>query len=122
MSYDIPTFSSDLTRKIAEKLGLANEPWMQDWPIEVADGARLEEFLCHYESETKPEYRRVIAQVLLVSLDAAFLRAHPSDVTLTKLAKVFKMHPDLLGYWLCLDEESSEEEFAITPWLRSNCC
>lgn len=119
MSSDLPTFTKATMQEVAASLGIACEPWMQDWPIEVADGTRLEEFIDHYENEKRPEHRLAIVEVLLVSLDDAFLRSQPSDGILARLANVFRKHSELLGDWLCTDATSEGELFAITPWLRS---
>ncbi len=73
MNCDLPTFTYATMQEVAGKPGIAHESWMQDWPIEVADGTRLEEFLGHYEDEKNPEHKLAMAQVLLVSLDMAFI-------------------------------------------------
>lgn len=38
--------SVDAAQRIAMLLQLPREPWMQDWPIEVTDADRLDEFVC----------------------------------------------------------------------------
>ncbi len=114
----LPTFKGTTIEQVAAKLRIACEPWMQDWPVEVADGTRIDEFLEHYEKEESPEHRLVIAEVLLVSLDHVFSHDRPSDEVLGRLAAVFRKHPTLLDYWLCPDAASDEEMFAITQWLR----
>src|SRR6266540_2698466 len=73
MSSHLPTFAGPVAQEVAAMLRLAYEPWMQDWPVEVADGSRIEEFLDHYDNEKRPEHKRVVVEVLLVSLDDAFV-------------------------------------------------
>ena len=95
------------------------EPWMQDWPVEISDGSRIEEFLRNCENELGDEHGPVMAEVLLVSLNDAFERDQPSKEVLDRAANVLRKYPDLLDYWRCSDSGAGEETFAITPWIRS---
>ncbi len=91
---------------------------MQDWPLEVADSDRIEEFLAHYQKEGAPERRLAIAALLAASLDEAFSVAAPPKQLLDRLGPVFKAYPDLVEYWSCPDAHTDDEMFAITPWIR----
>jgi hypothetical protein len=105
--------------EVAVIMKIACESWMQDWPIEVADGNRLEEFLEYCERENRPEHGAIMAEILLASLDDAFLRRQPDGFILERAAKIFAKNPKLLEYWRRPDAASEEEMFAVTPWVRS---
>ena len=115
----LPNFTEATVKEVAAAMRIAFEPWMQDWPVEVADGRRVEEFLKCCENENGPELSEAMTEVLLVSLDDAFERGRPSDEILARSAMVFRKHPRLLEYWRCPNASSEEEMFAITHWLRS---
>jgi len=119
MNPQLPIFTEETIHDVAATMNIAYEPWMQDWPFEVSDGTRVEEFLGFRENETRPEQGAAMAVVLLASLDDAFQRGRPSEEVLSRAATVFKKNPELLEYWLCSDARAGEEVFAVTPWLRS---
>jgi hypothetical protein len=118
MSAQLPIFTKDTMTQVASLMGIACEPWMQDWPLEVADGTRLEEFLNCYEIEERPDRCEVMAEVLLVSLDEAFQQGKPAAEILARSARILRKHPELLDYWRCPAAASEDEMFAITKWLR----
>jgi hypothetical protein len=119
MSTQLPIFTKDSMAEVASMMGIAFEPWMQDWPVEIADGTRLEDFLNCCESEERPDRREVMAEVLLASLDEAFKQEKPSDELLARSARILWKHPRLLDYWRCPAAVSEDEMFAITKWLRN---
>jgi hypothetical protein len=65
MSPQLPAFAPGTARAVAEELGVRWDAWMQDWPIEVADAGRVEEFLTRFEAETKAEHQRAVLPWLL---------------------------------------------------------
>jgi len=91
---------------------------MQDWPIEVADGERVEEFLAHLETESRPDRRFAIVTLVVASLDTAFSSAPPPKSLLDRVAPLVREYPDLIEYWSCPAAQSDEEMFAITGWIR----
>lgn len=119
MNPHVPNFTPETMREVAAIMRVAWEPWMQDWPIEVSDRTRIEEFLGHCERESRPELSPAMVEVLLVSLDEAFRQERPAAEILTRAAEFLRKTPELLEYWQCPNAESAEEMFAITPWLRS---
>lgn len=54
---------------LAQRFSLPNEPSMQDWPIEVADKQRLDEFLSAY-SECNDDECFVLMIILLECIDS----------------------------------------------------
>jgi len=120
MSQHLPNFSDETMEEVAAIMKIARESWMQDWPVEVSDGKRVEEFLGYCENENRLEHRAVMGEVLLASLDDAFRRGgQPNKEILARAARILAKNPELLEYWRCADAVSQEEVFAITPWVRS---
>jgi len=119
MNPHLPNFAKETIDEVAATMKIAYEPWMLDWPIEVSDGTRVEEFLGFCENENRREQGAAMAVVLLASLEDAFRRGRPSDGILSRAAIVFKKNPELLEYWRCSDAVSGGEIFSVTPWVRS---
>ena len=92
---------------------------MQDWPLEVANGDRIEEFLSYYEKEQKSEARLAIAELTVASLDDAFSVTTPSKRVLDRAGRILKPYPHIIEYWSCPDAHTEDEMFHITPWIRS---
>jgi hypothetical protein len=120
MSLHLPDFAQGTPEGVAQKLGVACERWMQDWPIEVADGNRVEEFFTHFETETELDYQRAIVTLVIASLDEAFESGSPpQQQLLSHIGAAIRNFPELLEYWSCPSAESEDEMFAVTPWIRS---
>src|SRR5258705_4276695 len=98
MSDQIPTFARSTAKAVADALGIACESWMQDWPLGVADGQRVEEFVAYYEREKRPEYRLAVAELIVASLDEAFSLAPPPKSLLDRAAPVLKAYPEIVEY------------------------
>ncbi|MEZ5414194.1 MAG: hypothetical protein R3F03_07760 [Opitutaceae bacterium] len=111
--------SSEVMAKVAGNLDVKFESWMQDWPLEVANPARLSDFLHHYEIEKDIERRRLIAELIAYSLNDAFSLARPSTEMLERAGKVMRTHVDLLEYWACRDAATADDTFALTAWIRT---
>jgi hypothetical protein len=104
---------------VAKAVGVAYESWMQDWPIEVADGDRTGEFVSHYENEQRPEHRLAIAELIVASLDDAVPLGAVSKDLLDKAGHILKGYPHIIAYWSCPDAHTDEGMFHITPWIRT---
>ncbi|MBC7709852.1 MAG: hypothetical protein H7203_07315 [Rhizobacter sp.] len=104
---------------LARKIDVRFERDMQDWPLEVSDPERLTEFLGHYDRESDHEFRELIAELIVFSIDEAlFLLSTLSGEVLTRAASVLINHPKVVEYWVCPSANHSDEMFAITPWIR----
>jgi|SRR5581483_4592070 len=119
MSAGLPAIHRTTAEAVAKEVGVACEPWMQDWPLEVADARRTEEFLSHYRAERNPERRLAIAALIVASLDDAFALGTPSKELLDRAGPVLKTYPEMLEYWSCPDAHTDDEMFHITPWIRT---
>ena len=119
MSLGYPSSDRETAEAVAKAVGVAFEPWMQDWPIEVSDGSRVEEFIRHYGGEQNPAARVAIAELIVASLDEAFSAGTPSNEVLERAGCILKTYPHIIEYWSCRDARNEEEMFQITPWIRN---
>ena len=104
---------------LARNIGVKFERDMQDWPLDVSDPERLTEFLDHYDRESDDEFRELIAELIVFSIDEAlFLLSTPSGEELTRAASILRNHPNVVEYWACPSANHADEMFAITPWIR----
>ena len=119
MSKGLPAIHRTTAEAVAKVVGVAYEPWMQDWPLEAAAPVHIEKFLNCYAGERNPEHLLAIAALIVASLDGAFAVGHPSKELLDRARLVLKNYPDLVEYWSCLDAHTDDEMFHITPWIRT---
>ena len=113
-----PATDGATAEAVAKAVGVAYEPGMQDWPIEVADGDRTAEFISHNQKEERPERQLAIAELIVASLDEMAALAVPSKELLDKAGLILKMYPHIIEYWSCPDAPNDDEMFHITPWIR----
>ncbi len=118
VSAHLPLIDSTTAEAVAKAVRVTWHPSMQDWPLEVSDGDRVEEFLADYEREQRPEHRHAIAALIVASLDDAFAVGAPSKEVLDHAGRILTTYPEMLEYWSCLDAQADDEMFHITPWIR----
>ncbi len=107
---------------LAKRFRLPNSPQMQDWPWEVADAERLDEFLDAYESGgLSDDERFTLVEIVLQSfddlgqrsgLDARWQRA------LDVLDRDVDLHAYSIWYWSDLENENGNEKWLVTPSIR----
>lgn len=110
--------------------GIERGAWMQDWPLEVADGGRLDEFLGLLERREEPDVRFALMDLILCSLDEAPLpeqaRVWPRVATILATDPTSFAHH--IVYWSCCEEkepgvwvldEEPDRQFSITPLMRA---
>ena len=119
MPLAVPPFTHCTAQAIAKEIGVACEEWMQDWPIEVADGSRVEEFFTYFEAETRPDFRRAALALVIVSLDEVFGTETCPQPLLPRIGSAIREFPEVVEYWSCPDAESDMEMFNLTPWIRT---
>ncbi|EFL4495079.1 hypothetical protein HVY96_22790 [Escherichia fergusonii] len=108
---------------LAQRFSLPYEPSMQDWPIEVADKQRLDEFLSAY-SECNDDECFVLMIILLECIDSFGEQyyKHPSwSVIYDLLDTHITRHIYTVWYWSCTDyeDEELEDAFYITSDMRA---
>ena len=113
--------------RLKDLLGISWENGMQDWPLEVSDSSRLEEFCIGYEAfELSTIEKFALMQLILYSLDESDeidLWAKGETVPLvdrisTLLCRDFFIHLHTVDYWRLSDETDHEDGFKVTPLLR----
>lgn len=103
-------------------------PWMQDWPLEVADASRVREFADLYRSTPLgQDARRALMGLILCSLDECDLELDEIWSEVRDLLVVDSAAcAGLIVYWSCLVEaeggawkfDESGESFSLTPRMR----
>jgi|SRR4051794_40306116 hypothetical protein len=119
MDPHLPLIERTTAEAVAKTVGVACDPWMQDWPLEVADADRTEEFLVHYGKEGNSKHRIAIAALIMASLDKAFALGTPPSQLLDRAGPILKNYPEMVEYWSCPGAHTDDEMFHITPWIRS---
>ena len=100
------------------------DPFSQDWEYEVADPARITDFLKVYDSgRLNPDEKSMLLNVILASYNDAIDEgsADPGDWELISryLARDRAIHETAINYWALPDEINLENCFAITPLMRT---
>ena len=107
---------------LAARFGLVCSTQMQDWEWEVADPARIDEFLSAYASgELDEDERFTIMETLLQSFEESEIElwSDPRWITvLNHLERNIDLHAYSAWYWSCLDSDDAQEWFRLTPHLR----
>lgn len=110
---------------LANRFGLPNHPGMQDWEFQVADPARIDEFLRAYESEDLSDDERfTLMEIILESFEDLGLSRTERDPRWERVLEILDRNIDLhassVWYRSLLEEDSedSEELFCVTPFLR----
>lgn len=108
---------------LAKRFGLRNVPGMQDWEWQVADPARLDEFLGAYLSGGLSDDERF---TLMETLLQCFEQTHQdldSDERWSRVMAALdagiELHASTVWYWSCVDDEEPSGGFRITPLIRS---
>ena len=102
---------------------------MQDWPLEVSDGARLGEFCDAYEAGMPTENAQAaLMELLLFSLETVFPYAFDGPPTrlvqmqaeqiVAWLDRDFTLYFYIIDYWRCGNDPDPEHGFSISPLIR----
>ena len=106
---------------LAERFGLPNEEWMQDWEYQVADAARIDDFLAYAESDPDDDEAFIHMMMIFQSfedLGEAALHDARWERVVRLLQRRFELHRSTLQYWANLSE-TPEGDWQITPLVRS---
>jgi hypothetical protein len=95
---------------------------MQDWPWEVADANRLDEFLTAYETAgLSDDERFTLMEILLQSFEDR-ARFHGFDPrwnrALEALDRNINLHAYSVWYWSDVENELEQDQWLVTPFLR----
>lgn len=110
-------------QRVAGKLGLAFEPSMQDWSLEVCDATRVAEFIEAYRDDTFDDDDRFTTMALIIaSLDDAVCAGWEIQDHLSRIAPIlsadFQLHAYTLWHWYCDGVSERDVWHNITPAIR----
>jgi hypothetical protein len=109
---------------LTEDLHLLWEDWMQDWPLEVSDPGRIEEFCAYYDAATDNDIRFDVMGLALYSLEELGVATEEGQAHWAwfekRLAENFGLHGHPIAYWALLDEPELEHDrcFGLSPVMR----
>ena len=112
--------------KLVRDLRLGWDAFMQDWPLQVADAARVEEFAAYYDQATDDDVRFDAMSLALYSFDERQQEAPTPRLEAwfdDRLRRDFPLFGHPVRYWSCLQHpelEPSDPEysFAISVQMR----
>ncbi|MFD6393717.1 hypothetical protein [Nocardia sp. NPDC060259] len=121
----------DSASRVAQLANIAHENWMQDWPIEVSDPARLDEFVCLLLAN-KADWELsfwLLDLVLQSAQDDLVITPAQDDLPerteplVDALVAVWEatQAPGIaqrLEYWACLEASAPDEMFFVSPLVR----
>ena len=107
--------------ELAVELNLPNENWMQDWPIEVIIPADIQIYIDHYDKLTDNDKKFVLMEGILDATEY-----QPTEELFLKywnrvrqiLDKNFAIHEYTIHTYACLDTETIENCYKLTPGMR----
>ncbi|MGO4647695.1 hypothetical protein AB4305_22435 [Nocardia sp. 2YAB30] len=108
--------------RVAQIAKIAHEDWMQDWPIEVSDPERLDEFV-DLLITNKADWELSFWLLDLVLESANDDLPERTEPLVDALVVVWEATgaPGIaqrLEYWACLDASDPEEMFWVSPLVR----
>ncbi|WP_280392391.1 hypothetical protein [Nocardia brasiliensis] len=121
----------DSASRVARLANIAHEVWMQDWPIEVSDPARLDEFVgLLLANKADWELSFWLFDLVLESAERDLVvtpaRADLSERTASLVDALVAaweatQAPGIaqrLEYWACLQAVAPDEMFRVSPLVR----
>lgn len=122
-----PQYAGKAQDFVESRFALGSAAWMQDWPLEVCDPARVAEFCAFYDEVTDPVVRFDVMQLALFSYDEQPEKSSSLEWFRTTLHRDFALHGHTVAYWAALDLEADDPElqradpelvFSISSLLR----
>ncbi len=111
-----PLYAGQAMKTLDAEFNLNSSSGMQDWPLEVSDPDRLEEFCAFYDQDIHPFVKFDTMQLALYSYDdrvrsTVTISADVSEWFDRTLQRDFALHGNTLAYWAALERESDDPEF-----------
>ena len=109
--------------RLAERFHLPNNPSSQDWEVEVADFARVDDFLEAYSDPLfSDDDRFLLMELIVASLDDGLRAGSQLGALWSRTRRLLlgsvRLHAATLSYWACGNDDDPEHQFAITPLMR----
>ena len=114
-------WTSKSIEKLAKMFALPNNNAMQDWPYEVSDPNRTEEFfdaLEHFKTDEDTQY--TLMDLILQSLEESQIELSDSKLVNSLrryLKRNYAIHAYQIWYWATFDTELTDA-WRISPFLR----
>jgi hypothetical protein len=108
---------------LAKRFDLPNTPGMQDWEYEVADSARIDEFMAAYQrGELNDDERFTLMETILESFEQ-LPQPTGSDprwhAALELLDTNIRLQICTVWYWSDVENENGEDSWKVAPFLRT---
>jgi hypothetical protein len=113
-----PLYAGEAQATLNAEFDLMSNSGMQDWPLEVSDPDRLEEFCAFYDQDNHPLVKFDTMQLALYSYDARVRSTVAISEAVSEwfdrtLARDFALHGNTIAYWARLERESDDPEFSL---------
>jgi hypothetical protein len=118
------TIKSEIIESLSSQLALPYTGTEQDWDIEMADAARIADFLQFYQTHrlSADEKIAVMALILASYDDHLYKNNLHTGSAWQEIAALLKaentLFAGLISYWSCNDADAADDLFAITPLVR----
>lgn len=103
------------------KFNLPHEEWMQDFPIEISDAEKIEDYFGFYDQVTDDDEKFVLMELLIQATTeqpTSWDLYHSWLELKQRLIQDFLIHEYTVYYWCCFDNKDIEECWSITPYMR----
>jgi hypothetical protein len=122
----VPRYARGANDILEAELKLGSASWMQDWPLEVSDHRRVEEFCAFYDRVIDPAVKFDTMQLALFSYDDGVRYSQYSEGQRTQLDETravwfdrtlrrdFALHGNTIADGARLDREHDDPEFSLT--------
>ena len=109
--------------RLTAQLALKATGHEQDWEIELADAARINDFLAAYHDQLLCiEDRRALMALVLASADEYVSKEGQVPEEWTRIAQLLSqeegLHREAIAYWKREGENDPEGWFSLTPHMR----
>ncbi len=113
-----PRYAGEAQATLNAEFELMSNSGMQDWPLEVSDPDRLEEFCAFYDQDIHPLVKFDTMQIALYSYDASVRSTVAISESVSEwfdrtLGRDFALHGNTIAYWARLERESDDPEFSL---------
>lgn len=107
--------------ELAQELDLPNEPWMQDWPFEVANPHDIDRYIAHYKTTLDDDKRFLLMEAIIQATteqenEADFIRYW--QIIKPILTENILTHEYSIYDWCCFEETDLQYCWKITTDMR----
>ena len=117
-----PKFGGDWPT-LAAKFGYTIDRHAQDWPIEVAETHRLQDYLRVYEHDELSDLARTSLMEMILEATEMKMRDSPKAKEIISvqliLQRDFAEHSYLIHKWCDWNNDDLSESYDITPLMRN---